>query len=316
MHRILLVGLLVAAALAAGCSGSKLPFRMPLIGGNDFLPQAEELPGWRMADDGIRRFAGRKLEKYIGTEANLIRNYGFHLLSAADYVRTGEDEPSLTIESYEMEKPLSASGIYHYHRGRKLHRLEGRARPVDVGVEGVATERVLYFYKGLFFFKIIYTGSAAAAPDLVAIGRGMAGRIPGESRPPRGFEYLAVEGVDTSTSRVTPGYAFNYDFLPPAIFASAPGAGDIAEVFIIGHFDEEDARRTAKDYRTFLQLNGLDYEAKRTADRRLVWWARDPAQGRVIVTRYKNWVFGVQTPKTYERGEVLLDRIAARMQGR
>jgi hypothetical protein len=290
---------------------------IPIPGGSMFRPDGHLPPdnfveGWTQL--GKKRWvAGKHLDEYIGRQAAMFQSYGVSLLTAADYKREGENESSLTIESYEMDNPLGASGIYHYHRGRILR---GQGIPVDVGIEGVRGAGVLYFYKGLYFFKLIYTGSSDKKPNMVEMGIYIAKSIPGTSRPPRGFEYLAVDGVNPKTSRITAGYTFNYDFLPTGIFCKAPGAGKIAEVFILGHYDKGSADRTARDYRFFLEKYGLDYSFKRNGLRRLVWWARDPTHGRVICTQYGTWIVGVLTPETYEKGELIIDRVIERMKER
>ncbi len=310
--------LLSALALAAGCWQPNIPL-MPEIGGTGHLPEDGFVPGWRRVSD-VERYTGKSLEEYLGRQATRIRSYGFEMLYTADYRRPGDENPTLTVESYEMNSPLIASGLFHDHRGRLLRR-RIEYRPVDVGVEGLAAERFLYFYKHRYFFKVIYAGPEADQPDLVTLGRAVARPLPGARRPPRGFEHLDVEGVNPAKSYVTPGNTFDYDFLPPAIMCEAPGAGEVARVFLIGHYEEDEAERTAEDYRTWLELNGLDYELQMVRDphvrgRRLVWRARDPGQGRVVCTQVETWVIGVLAPETYERGQVILDRIAARIQRR
>jgi hypothetical protein len=314
LSKKLLAALLFGAGVLAlaGCPNlDEIPqaVSMPHFRPHGYLPDDGFLPGWRIV--GKKRWiAGRRLERELGRQAGIFQDYGTSLLTTADYAPADQAEPVLTIESYEMEKPLAAGGIFHFHRGRILR---NRGTPVDVGVEGVAAGRVVYFYKDLWFFKIIYTGPEGRQPDLPAIGRYIADAIPGGSVPPRGFEYLAVEGVDTRTAEVSSGYAFDYEFLPPAIFADAPGAGPIAKVFLISHFTEDEAMRSDREFRYFLEHNGLDYGFKRSGRSSLVWWARDPTQGRVIVTRSGTWLVGVLAPRTYEMGEVILDRVTANL---
>ena len=187
---------------------------------------------------------------------------------------------------------------------------------MPVGAQGVLDlrheRRNLYFYKQRFFVKLIYTG-AKPVPDLVPLAQAAARGIPGPGRRPEGFRYLDVDGVKPATAHATPGYTFNCDFLPPAITAKAPGAGSVvSDVYLIVHNDEEEARRTGRDYRQFLQLNGKNFDLeRRRRERRLVWRARDPSQGRVICTRYKRFVIIVARPHTYAEGGRLLERIVA-----
>jgi hypothetical protein len=300
----------MTAVLLTGCKTPGVLGKLPslpksFVSPDGFLPNDAFMPGWHIV--GKKRwFPGDKLEGYIGRQSVAFTSYGTSLLITADYGPPKSEVPVLTIENYEMSTPLAASGIFHYHRGKILR---GKGIPTDIGIEGVMIKGIVYFYKSRYFIKVIYTGGDDKSIDLVGISRKLAAKIPGGARPPRGFEYLNVEGVNPKSSRLSAGYTFNYDFLPPAIFSKAPGAGSIAEVFLIGHYDQKTAKKTARDYRYFLEKYGLDYSFKRSGRKRLIWWARDPTHGRVIASNYGPWVIGVLTPQTYEKGEVIIDRI-------
>ncbi len=305
-----------ALLLAAGCSGpSGLMSRVPLIAGSGrFMPESGEAPGLvRIGKVHVAR--GDRMRDYMGARANVYSNYGAETMATCDYTLGGAGK-SLTIESYSMENEVAAAGIFHYHRGRKLY---GLGKTVAVGVAGVLDTRrkgrSLYFYKQRQFVKLVYTGPDPV-PDLLPLARAMAAKMPGTGKPPGGFEYLNVEGVDPAATYVWPGYTFNCDFLPTGIFAKAPIAGPIAEVFLIAHHDKKAAAKTAQNYRIYLEINGKDYAVKHTQRRRLVWQAQQPAIGRVIVTQYKKYVIGVRRPKTYAAGEAVLKRVVANIKMR
>lgn len=303
----MMCAILAVLFFAAGCEGFSVPKLPSLTTGlrhAPCLPSDQFAQGWRRVGKE-RSYRGSKLVDLIGAQAAQYQSYGVDMAFVADYAYMKNELPSLAIEVYQMNNGMAASGIFHYHRGTKLR---GQGVPVDVGVEGVRNVRVLYFYKDIYFIKLIYTGGVPA-PDLDAMGRIIADSIPGEARPPRGFEYLAVEGVDVKTSTITQGFTFRYDFLPPSIMAAAPGAGDAAQIFLMTHYEDKDAQATARDYRFFLERNGLDYSLKRTRDRRMIWMANDPNVGKVYATQYKQWVIGVSNPDNYERAEVLVERV-------
>ncbi|MCX7934761.1 MAG: hypothetical protein N3A66_05830 [Planctomycetota bacterium] len=308
--------LTAAIVLLAGCdTKDKVLSHMPLVGGlggaEKYLPENGAVPGLKRVGK-IRQYRTSQLNEYLGPSANLFVGYGAENLAVADYV-LGDAKQTLAVECYGMNSDVAAAGIFHYYRGRWLR---GRGTPVEVGSEGVLDQtrenRNLYFYKQRYFFKIIYSGPLPV-PDLTPLGRAVANAVPGTSERPRGFEFLEVEGVARDTAYVSPGYTFNCDFLPPGVFAKAPGAGDIAEVFIIAHLNEDEAQKTARDYRTYLQLNGQNYSQKGVAKGRVVWQARDPNQGRVMCTQHKQFVIGVVRPQTWEKAEALLDAIVKKI---
>lgn len=313
-----------ALILASGCRTPDLPIpSMPgpmlRLKGDGHLPKSGFAAGWARAGD-LRRFSARTLDDHIGRHADLVRSYGFEYLATADYARPDDERPVLTIESYEMSARLAARGLYHHYRGNRLPRLGKEVLPADVGAEAVRSGdgRLLYFYKDVYLFKILYTGPGGEGPEMAELGRAVARDIPGQSRPPRGFHYLAVDGVDASTAKVTAGNTFNYDFLPPAILARAPGAGAIAQVLLIGHYSEKQARKTAEMHRSWMEKNGSEFAVRRVERGRLAWRGRDPGinDERLLMTQHGRWVIGVRGPKTYEKGHLVLDRIINNIRGR
>jgi len=309
------LALAALACLATSCEATQAAKQhMPFSDGPEkILPESGTVSGL-VRIGKIRQYRTSQMDQFLGEGAKLFASYGAKLLAVADY-RFADPKKTASIECYEMDSPVAAAGIYHYYRGKFLR---GRGAPAQIGTEAVLDQgrgnRNLYFYKQRHFFKVIYSGNEPV-PDLMPLGRAIAGRVPGGDEKPRGFECLEVDGVDATSSYVTPGYTFNCDFLPPGIFAKAPGAGtQVAEAFVIAHSSDEDAERTARDYRTYLQINGTDYEASAFGKkRRACWQARDPSQGRVIFTVHRQYLVGVVRPQTYEAARPLLEAIVHRI---
>lgn len=282
------------------------PFGNKTIG---VLPPTGAVPTLTKDSTG-ETFSGGGLHKYLGTRARFFQQYGAETVYTSEY-SYGPDQGNLVIEVFAMDTPASALGLYQWHGMRKLG---GAGRTVPIGAEGVLDTkkegRNLYFYKGKWFVALIYTG-AEPVPDLLPVGSYMADTLDAKrSERPRGFEHLAMDGIEADSIRVTPGNTFQAAFLPPGLTAKAPGAGPIAEVFLITRNDIGEARVTAREYAEYLQLKGKDYTEKYAEGRRPVWLAQDPRQGRVVLTQYGPWVFGVARPSTYREGEAFVDRLA------
>jgi hypothetical protein len=301
--------------ILSGCGmGEAIVSRIPkptFVNPGSCLPKEGEIEGLH-ALAKPRHYKGDAMIDPLGKQATMFARYGAKSLSAGDYYLQ-IPERTVTIEDYEMDDDVAAAGIFHFYRGRKLGQ---DGVPVDAGTQGVCDagreRRNLYFYKQSHFVKLIYSGKDPV-PDLATLARAVSAKLPGGKEPPKGFSYLEVPGVDPSTARVTAGYTFNCDFLPTGIFAKAPGAGDISEVFLIGHLDEKDAQETGNNYRTYLEINGKDYTIKGSRRGRVIWWARDPDQGRVICTVYRKFLIGVLRPQTYDKGEAMLALIVNKM---
>ena len=304
--------MLVICPVIGGCFGSGLIDRVPGVSSPvDYLPNTGAVTGLvRTTKKSVYR--GAKMGKRLGGNAALYVNYGARAMATADYTLGGADG-NLTVEIFIMEQDVAGSGLFHHFRG---HKLRNTGRTVTVGAEGVVDtqrkDRNLYFYKESLFCKLIYTGREPV-PNLVPLGQRIAGRLRGHQKQPRAFQYLALEGIKPETASVSPGYTFNCQFLPPGVFADAPGAGAIARAFLIEHDSPKSAAKTAQDYRAYLSVHGANYGLKYGPKRRRTWWARQPDQGRVICTQYREWLVGVQWPKNYTKGEALIERIVDRI---
>lgn len=281
------------------------------------FPETGEVEGLvRMGS--ILTYKNNKFQELYGAAGNRYIQYGMIDMMSCDYVY-GEDNQPISIEIANMMTNTAAAGLFHYHRGTVLN---NKGKAIDVGAEGVVDagreNRNLYFYRGKQFVKIVYSGKAPV-PPLIKIADVMDGRMPrGRDDRPDGFEYIKIEGVNENTISLTPGFTFGYNFLPPSVWASAPGGGSPAsDMFIITKVLDRDAEELYQGYSTYLRLNAEYYEEFKRGKLNYVK-AVDPRQGRVLFTAYKNCLVIAARPDGYEKGEVLIDRVLEkidRMQG-
>jgi len=252
------------------------------------------------------KYREHSFQDFYGKQANIFLAYGVENLSTAEYTYGGSDK-RITIEMATMEDAMGAAGLFHYHRGTVL---KTSGTPVDVGAEAVLdTERDgrnLYFYRSSIFVKILYSGKEPV-PSLMPIAQYIDSKIPkGRDDKPQGFEYVKVPWTDEKTVALTPGFCFSLTFMPPAITASAPGAGSIAsDLFIITRRTNGDAQELYNDYRQYLQTFA-EYIEEIRRDRQRYTQAVDPNQGRVIFTAYKNVLIIAARPDGYDKGEELI----------
>lgn len=300
---ILVLILLIACGLADAAN----PFRRRRAKGGMF-PDNGDIPDLTRTGK-VLTYEDKKFTEFYGEKGNLYLQYGMLHIMVGDY-RYGGDGRRLTIELATMENPTAATGLYHHHRGNIVI---GKGEPVKVGAEGVLdTERdgrTLYFYRSNIFAKIIYSGKDPV-PNLLPIAKYIDERIPGgRDDKPDGFAYIEVEGVNKDTVALTPGYTFNISFLPPSVWASAPGGGSVAsDLFIITRNLDRDAAQLYSDYNSYLKLYAEYVEEYRRGKQRFTK-AVDPNQGRIVFTSYKNALILAVRPDGYDKGEVLIDRV-------
>lgn len=258
-------------------------------------------------------YKNRKFQELYGAAGNRYIQFGMVSMMSSDY-EYGGDGRRVSLEIATMTTPTAAAGLFHHHRGTVL-RSQGES--VDVGAEGVLDVprggRNLYFYRGPYFVKIVYSGKAPV-PSLMDIAAFVDAGLPsGRDAKPAGFEYIDIEGVNRDTISLTPGLTFNASFLPPSVWASAPGGGSTAtDLFLITRYSHRETAELYKDYHTYLNLHAEYIEEYRHGDLKLTK-AVDPNQGRVLFTAYKNALIIVARPDGYEKGEVLIDRVIEKM---
>lgn len=263
----------------------------------------------------VLTYKNKKFQELYGEAGNRYIQFGMLNMMSADYT-LGGSEGRISLEIAAMETPTAAAGLFHHHRGVVLRNL-GEA--VDVGAEGVLDvprgRRNLYFYRGRFFVKIVYSGKAPV-PSLLDIAESIDAKLPsGRDAKPTGFRYIAIEGVNKDSASLTPGFTFNLNFLPASVTASAPGGGSPAsDIYLITKIKNSEAAELYKDYNGYLKLHAEYIEEYRRGKQRYTK-AVDPNHGRVLFTAYKNVFIIAARPDGYDKGEVLIDRIIDRIDG-
>ncbi|MDR1521007.1 MAG: hypothetical protein LBU23_12835 [Planctomycetota bacterium] len=306
-----LVLILALAAPEAGAAMANLFRRRSASDG--MFPATGDVPDLTLTSRKILAYSGEKFAELYGAAGNRYLEYGLINMMVAEYVHGGKGR-RLSLELATMESPVAAAGLFHHHRGKVL---AGNGTPVDVGIEGVLDKgrdnRNLYFYRGRIFAKVIYSGPEPI-PDLLPTGRFVDARLPaGTDAKPEGFAYIDVPGINRETIALTPGFTFNISFLPPSVWASAPGGGSVAsDLFVITRNTRKEAEGLYNDYFSYLKLYADYFEEYRRGDRRFVK-AVDPNQGRVLFTWHGNAMIIAARPDGYEKGEVLIDAVEAKI---
>lgn len=303
------IGLLLALGGIAGCANP--------IGGdgkNGFLPENGEFPG--LVSQGAVLSASNKKnkEKYLGRErAAFFEQHSLEEIHTRDYTLNGE---RLTLEAFELNSPAGASGIYYYYAGRQLR---GVGKELEVGAQAVLDtlnkNRNLYFYKGKWFFSIIYTGKEPT-PDLTPLARFMAARVPGESSRPEGMDFLQVEGVAGNYAKVTPGNALNFDIFPPGVFTLAPAGGSRAAAYIISFSDRDRVETRTMDFKRYLQVNAADFRQESQAfgkERVTFYRALDGRHGKLVFVSYGRHIIIIAQLDDYQPGIVIAGRIVEKI---
>ena len=306
---VLIAMMSAAPPIRAGMPGL---FR-PRSASDGMFPRTGDVADLVLVSRRILAYSGEKFAELYGSAGNRYLQYGLINMMVAEYLHGGQGR-RLSIELATMESPIAAAGLFHHHRGNIL---AGGGLDVELGAEGVLDRnrggRNLYFYRGSIFAKLVYSGPDPA-PDLLPAGRFLDSRLPsGGDAKPDGFAYIDVPGINRETIALTSGFTFNISFLPPSVWASAPGGGGIAsDLFVVTRGSRKEAEAAYRDYLAYLKLYAEYFEEYRRGDRRFVK-AVDPNQGRVVFTWHENAMIIAARPDGYEKGEALIDSVMARI---
>lgn len=305
--------LVLAAVLLIGVAEAGMPriFRSRAADGGTF-PNTGDVPNLVRVGKPVT-YRREKFVEFYGSPGNRYIQYGMINMMVGEYTYGG-DGRRVTIELATMETPDAAAGLFHHHRGKVL---AGRGTPAAVGAEGVLDSgrggRTLYFYRANIFAKVVY-GGKEPVPDMTPIARYLDSRMPdNRDDKPDGFAYIDVPGVNKDTIELTPGFALNISFLPPAVTASAPAGGSVAsDLLIITRSRDGDAAELYRDYTSYLRLHA-EYHEEYQRGRQKFMKAVDPSQGRVVVTAYRNAFIIAARPDGYEKGEALIDQVMTKI---
>ncbi|HEX9933932.1 MAG TPA: DUF6599 family protein, partial [bacterium] len=75
------------------------------------FPQKELEPGWMPQGQPVH-YMPDNLYEYIDGEAELYLSYGFKELAALVYYAGSPEDTFVTVDVYDMDKPLDAFGLY------------------------------------------------------------------------------------------------------------------------------------------------------------------------------------------------------------
>ncbi len=303
MHKLFVV-ILFITFITTGCGN-------PLAGTNTgFLPVDGDYPG--LVADGKRKtyLLEDDRDKYLGNNSVIFENYGLLDFFHNSYTLNGSAN-YLSIESYHLNGDNGAAGVFYYFVRRKLMT---KGKSVDVGSDGVLDVknegRNLYFYKGRWFFALIYSGKGEV-PDLLPLARMIAAKIPGQNWKPKGFRYLEVDGISSKYAYVSAGNAMNFAFLPPSVTTFVSSVGMEANIYISNFFDEDSADEAADAYRGLLRM-GDNYKTTSIqidGKKHEIYQALDEKEGLLMFTMYRKVIISISHVENTELATTLFEKV-------
>ena len=160
----------------------------PLTGGeqkgmNQDISMFSEVEGWKW-DQKEMRYHSKTLFDYVDGAAELYLAYGFQNLTVRRFEKS--NQPSITVEIYEMDSPEDAYGVFSFER---------QDEPAGVGQESEYGGGLLRFWKGRYFVSIYAEGEGKeVASAILQMGRDAAEGIPAAGPEPKLVRFVPGKG--------------------------------------------------------------------------------------------------------------------------
>ena len=247
----------------------------------ELLPPLSCAPGLKI--DGKAALYDRDtLSDRIDGEAELYFPYGFERMAAARYDSAKNPGAGMDVEIFRMGSLLDAFGMYANYR-------QNDARTLGFGAESSLSGSQLFLYQGRYFLQIQVTGSDSSDADaLVACGKAVAARLPGQTGRPAELAVFDRPDLVKGTERYLPESLLGYDFLDKGIMADAVLEGRSLQVFLLLGTTRQSAAAALEHYRSQLTRGRLEPAEKDT----LFLEGVDPMYGPVTVMRQGNCLAG------------------------
>ncbi len=217
---------------------------------------------------------------YIDGAGEVYRSYNMRLLVARRFHKDGR--PDIVVDAFDMGAPEDAFGVF-------THDLDGD--DAGVGQGSVYKAGLLAFWKDRYFVSVYAeaeTDETRAA--VVALGREVAGAIPGRGEPPGLLRALPAEGLETRTVRFLHTHPIlNYHFFVAdenilllgretgAVLAEYGEAGGRSRLLVVRHKSARRAARAEASFRRAYLPEASGAEAVRTENGK---WTAVRAWGR------------------------------------
>jgi len=214
----------------------------------DLLPDAPD--GWQV-EGGSKIFGPENLYEYINGGAELYISFGF--VQMASVIYSGENQPDIFLDIFDMGSSASAYGVFSHSR----ERLEQ-----DFGQGSQTSQGLLSFWKDRYYVSILSNpetpGSKIAIKQLA---REIEQSIPNEGPLPKILEYLPKAGLIPESIRTFTHHAWintyyyiaednllNIDRNNEAVLAKYQNGEEKLLLLLVEYTDEIDALNSLEKF--------------------------------------------------------------------
>lgn len=257
--------------------------------------------GWALDGRPYRHDPGN-LYEYIDGAAEFFIALGFVELAGANYVRAAGGEDVMTVDVYDMGGTLNAFGIFQSRKD--VEKLSSR-----FGAASTASGNYLAFYKGRYYVEIqAYSPAKKEIPEVEAAAAAVAGRLPGDNRPPPELSLLPESRRVAGSERYVKGGILGHEFFDSGITCSYLVGGKTVSVFLAMLPSPRAATEASERHRSFLKASGkalLPLEGLGEGG----FVSDEPYHQKIVEARYGAMVIGVYDLSDVAAGKALAAEI-------
>jgi hypothetical protein len=240
---------------------------------DNMFPEIEGLQ--KMGD--IEIYNPDNLYDIINGAADSYLKYDFEELKLVRY--KGVDDQFLKIEIYRHSTNATAFGIYSNERPSK-------GNWVDVGVQGYYESKILNFYKGRYYVKLMGYKIDNIEELLLSAAQIVGDNLEGNNELPILLESFPKEGKIEYSERYIHKEFLGYRSLTEAFLVDYEVDGKDFKMFLIKKSDAHVCRKMLEDYFTTIGIDKMNIQKGRIQ-------VDDAYQGKINILWEDNIVIGV-----------------------
>lgn len=212
----------------------------------EFLPRAENAPGWRLMMDP-QVFPAEQIGAYIGIEGDHFLAYDVIDLTVGEYDRP-DAAARATVEIYRFPDSVKAFGAYSTRKGP--------GAPLGLENAFLSGRNAALAWSGPFVVRIVSLATPADSEPIRTLIAAVLGKMPKAPGKPAVFQFFPDEARVPDSEKFVVGPVFGQPYLARGFLAEYQIGPDRIEGMILPAPNKETATEVLNRYELLFATNG------------------------------------------------------------
>jgi hypothetical protein len=261
------------------------------------IKETVPVPGWK-SEGEVYVFNPSNLYTYIDGAADFFIAYGFVELAGTSYIPINAGKDAITVDIYDMGKPLNAFGVFQSRKDDSLPSL-------NIGTASLGADGYLVFYKDRYYVEIQALITEKETAVIQTTAQRIAERIPGDNAIPMELSSFPEKNKIAGSERYIRGGILGHAFLDRGIICDYRIDSESVSTFIAFMPSRKDAITTVEIYRKFLCGSGKPCSSLEGFGER-GFASEEPYHKNIILAGEGAFVVGVYDITSVKQGTQLL----------